>query len=253
MSEESTEDLFNRTSQRWRRIEPVLLTDFTSQSFLLSWCEPIANLDVLDLGCGEGYVTRLLKRRGAATVVGLDSSAAMVNQAWNQEADDQLGIIYHQGDATDLSRFYDGSFDLIVAVFLLDYADRAQCRAILREVARVLRSGGQFVFAVPHPILPFTRVEPPCFYSVPPGTGYFSGRDQVFDGEISRRDGEGVPVRCVHKTFSDYFDLLRDAGFTRLPDVAELRVTEEIAAIDPDWFRPILDQPLHLALRAEIP
>ena len=42
--------------------------------------------DVLDVACGEGFYSRLIRQRGAAKVVGVDLSAGMVELARKQEA-----------------------------------------------------------------------------------------------------------------------------------------------------------------------
>ncbi len=245
----STRDLYDERSQDWRRSEPILLSDFTARPFLLQWCEPVRGLDVLDLGCGEGYFARKLKQRGAGRIHGIDVSPAMVQAAAEREAEEGLGIEYGTGDATDLTRFGGASFDLVVAVFLFNYLGIAQTRHTMREVRRVLRPGGRFVFAVPHPSLAFLRDKTPPFYFDPGDRGYFSGRDVQFEGAIWRRDGKSVPVRSVHKTLEDYFEALAEAGFTRMPRLAELHATAEHLAFDPAWFGPLRDQPLHLAFQ----
>ena len=48
-------------------------------------------------------------------------------------------------------------------VFLFNYLDRMQTQRTMREIYRVLRPGGRFIFAVPHPSLPFLRPEAPPF------------------------------------------------------------------------------------------
>ena len=53
----------------------------------------------LDLACGEGHYTRLLRKLGADPVVGVDLSPAMIDLARAQEAADPLGIRYGVGDA----------------------------------------------------------------------------------------------------------------------------------------------------------
>lgn len=247
----STEILYDRASREWARKEPVLLSDYTARPFLMDWCEPIKELDVLDLGCGEGYFARNLKIRGARSIHGIDLSSQMIVQAREEESRERLGITYRTGDATDLHHLADELFDRVVAVFLFNYLDREQTLRAMQGVARVLRPGGRFVFAVPHPGLPFSREESPPFYFSPGGHGYFSGRDQLFEGEIYRRDGVAVPVRCVHKTLTDYFRCLRDAGFTAMPEVEELCVVQEMVTLDPAFFGPLVDQPLHLAFRVE--
>ncbi len=250
LTPESTAALYDGSAGQWQRAEPILLSDFTARPFLLDWCEPVRGARVLDLGCGEGYVGRQILERGADSVTGMDISAEMIENARAQiptDAGDSL--TYSVGSATDLAHFADDSFDLVVCVFLFNYLERAEMTATMKEVVRVLRPGGRFVFAVPHPTLAFVRPEEQPFYFSRVGRGYFEGRDALFEGEIWRRDGVGVRVRCVHKTFDDYFTALRAAGFTTLPEVKELHATEEHMAFDPAFFEPLRETPLHLAFK----
>jgi len=243
----STETLYDQASQDWRRSEPTLLSDFTARPFLLEWCEPVAGLNVLDLGCGEGYFARGLKRRGAASILGIELSEEMVRNAQQREAEEQLGIEYRVGDASRLDDIADESIDLCVAVFLFNYVDLERTRHTMAEVYRALKPGGRFVFAVPHPSLAFLGDKVAPFYFDPEGKGYYSGRDCQFEGRIWRRDGKSVPVRSVHKTVEDYMTGLADAGFERMPRIAELRATDEHLAEAPEWFGPLADKPLHMA------
>lgn len=250
---ESTAAIYDSAADRWRRTEPILLSDFTARPFLVEWCEPVRGARVLDLGCGEGYVSRKLVERGAASVHGIDVSTEMIERARAQEEGSgrPVRIDFQSGDAADLAHLEGDSFDLVTAVFLFNYLDRDATTRTMTEVARVLRPGGTFVFAVPHPSLAFLRPEERPFYFSRGDHGYFSGRDVQFEGEIWRRDGESVRVRCVHKTFDDYFRALRAAGFRTLPEVHELHATDEHLAFDPDFFEPLRDQPLHVAFKLE--
>jgi 2-polyprenyl-3-methyl-5-hydroxy-6-metoxy-1,4-benzoquinol methylase len=54
---------------------------------------------VLDVACGEGFYTRMLRQRGAARVTGVDLSPAMIDLARLQEAQHELGIEYVVGNA----------------------------------------------------------------------------------------------------------------------------------------------------------
>src|SRR6185369_10959043 len=75
---------------------------------------------VLDVACGEGFYTRLIRQRGAARVVGVDLSKGMVELARKQETAHRLGIEYVQGDAMALDM--PEQFDVVVAAYLLNYA-----------------------------------------------------------------------------------------------------------------------------------
>jgi len=247
----STQELYNRSSGDWTRNEPVLLSDYTARPFLLDWCSPVAGKDILDLGCGEGYFARNLKKRGAGTIHAMDISEEMVSRAAQQEEANPMGIAYSTGNANDLGRFSDASFDLVVAVFLFNYLTTQESLETMTEVFRVLRPGGRFVFSVPHPSLAFIREEEPPFYFSRGGAGYFSGRNRLFEGKIWRRDGQGVAVRCVHKTVEDYFTCLKSAGYKTMPEVKELGVDDEMIKIDPRFFTPLNEQPLHMAISVE--
>lgn len=99
---------------------------------------------VVDVACGDGYYTRLLRARGASRARGVDLSERMIELARVQEAERPLGIAYDVGDAKDLQLAAD--HDVAVAAYLLNYArDAAELRAMCRGLARCLKPGGRFV------------------------------------------------------------------------------------------------------------
>ena len=77
----STEEVYNSASPQWARKEKLLLSDFTARPYVLDRLAPLSGLRVLDLGCGEGYVARKIVDAGAASVLGIDLSAGMIEQA----------------------------------------------------------------------------------------------------------------------------------------------------------------------------
>ena len=239
--------LYDHTATNWARHQPSSLSDYTARPQVLALCEPLAGKDVLDLGCGEGYCSRMLSQRGAS-VTGLDLSPGMIDLARQAEQAQPLGIRYDTADATrvDLGT---ASMDLVVAVFLFNYLDVDQMRRTMANVHRMLRPGGHFVFAVPHPAFAFMRPAAPPFYFDVGQAGYFSQRNTSFAGKIWKRDGSALDVQLVHKTLGDYFDGLRLAGFATMPSVTELTVTPEMVDLDPAFFGPLFDYPLHLAIK----
>ncbi|MBU7586152.1 MAG: methyltransferase domain-containing protein [Nostoc sp. TH1S01] len=248
-SKNSTINLYNHTASEWVRRQPLSLSDFTARPIVLEMCEPLNQLQVLDLGCGEGYCTRELSRRGAAQVYGIDVSQKMIEAARLQELENPVGIKYEVGCATNLQQFGDEEFDLVVAVFLFNYLTIAQTQECMTEIARILRPDGRFIFSIPHPCFPYMREPGYPFYFQVEGTGYFSKRDQLFPGQIWKRDGSWLNVQLIHKTLEDYFNCLRMASFNTMPIIKELRVTSEHIALDESFFSPLLDLPLHLAIQ----
>lgn len=109
---------------------------------------------VLDVACGEGFYTRMLKQRGAARVTGVDLSAGMIDLARQQEATHQQGIEYVVADARQY--IPTEKYDLVVAAYLLNYAqNRQELQAMCDGIARCLKPGGRFMTVNCSSSLPF--------------------------------------------------------------------------------------------------
>lgn len=113
----------------------------------------LTGLSVLDLACGDGMGTRLLRRWGAARVVGVDISAQMIALARQREDEEPMGIEYRVADAATLGKI--GSFDRVSAAYLLHYAEsREQLLQMMRTVYDNLEPGRQLVASITNPLLP---------------------------------------------------------------------------------------------------
>jgi SAM-dependent methyltransferase len=133
----------------------------------------------LDLACGEGYYTRLLRRLGAEPVVGVDMSQAMIDLARAQEVAEPLGIRYRVGDARAVDEH--PRADLVFAAYLLNYAkDYAELLAMCEAIARNLEPGGRFVTVNNDPDDPPENFE----------TGQAYGYSKRLEGPLE----EGAPI-----------------------------------------------------------
>ena len=105
----------------------------------------ISGKSVIDLACGTGFYTRMLKKMGASRVVGVDVSEEMLNVARQQEAENPLGIRYMTSDVVALIEEI-GRFDIVLAVYLLNYADSDETlRAMLQKTHDLLAPNGQLI------------------------------------------------------------------------------------------------------------
>lgn len=130
-------ELYRSSKQHpWRRyVEAYTLLELVGDP---------AGKAVLDMACGDGFYTRLLKHHGAAKVVGIDLSERMIALAREDEARRPLGVGYLVGDAKDLDGA--GPYDLVTAAYLLNYAHSAEeLTEICRAIVRALKPGCRFV------------------------------------------------------------------------------------------------------------
>ncbi|WHI49717.1 class I SAM-dependent methyltransferase [Microbulbifer sp. MLAF003] len=248
----STESIYNDQAENWLRSEKILLSDYTARPIVLQELGSVTGQHLLDVGCGEGYVSRIILDAGAASVFGVDSSSEMISQAKSVAA--ELGLhkaIYEVSDAVTFNRYPRTQFDQVIAIFLFNYLTVKEMTQVMTNVKSLLSPNGIFIFTVPHPCLPFMRNQSPPFYFKFGDKNYFEGVDVTFEGRIWRRDGITVPVRCVHKTFTHYFEALQSAGFKKMPSIRELAVTEEHLTLDPEFFGPLKGYPLHLLFKVQ--
>jgi ubiquinone/menaquinone biosynthesis C-methylase UbiE len=107
----------------------------------------ISGLNGLDIGCGEGYNTRLAAKKGAK-LTAIDISEAFIKHARETELRDPLGIDYKIANGTELP-FPDDNFDFAIATMSL--MDMANNERAITEAHRVIKPGGFFQFSIIHP------------------------------------------------------------------------------------------------------
>jgi ubiquinone/menaquinone biosynthesis C-methylase UbiE len=103
---------------------------------------------ILDLGCGNGYLSRKFAREGGK-VTAIDSSAGMLKNARARDSEKLLSIKYLQLDSAHLVTLKDDTFDIVFAnMTLMDVED---AEGAICESSRVLKKGGRFIASISHP------------------------------------------------------------------------------------------------------
>jgi SAM-dependent methyltransferase len=171
----------------------------------------VAGQDLLDAGCGEGYLSRILAAR-CARVTGVDLSPRLVELAATKAAPGE--ITYRVGDLSEPHPELAGRFDAVASYFVLN--DVEDHRGFARTLGDALRPGGRAVLGSYDYVM--RRGRGSAYFTT--GVAYPCGLSSV-----------GVPVSFYHHTLPEYLDAFLAAGLrpTKLVDVDHPRVAERRA------------------------
>jgi SAM-dependent methyltransferase len=200
----------------------------------------VAGLDTLELGCGTGYVSSWLARRGARAV-GLDNSRRQLAAArsFQREFGVEFPLIHANAEEVPLAG---ASFDLAIS----EYGASLWCDPYrwVPEAARLLRPGGRLVFLVNGTLLMLCMNE----------ASEVAATDRMLRPYFGmhRFEWTGDPGVEFHLGYGDWIRLLRRSGF-EVEDLVEVRPPEGATSRYPfvtlDWSRRWPSEEIWIARR----
>lgn len=191
----------------------------------------MAGMDAIELGCGTGYVSYWMTRRGAQ-VTAIDISAEQLETARALGAEYGADITFLEGNA-EKTGLPDGSFDFAIS----EYGASIWCppETWLREAWRLLRTGGRLVFLGNHPL---SLICSPLDGS-PAEARLHRPYRGLWGADWTKVEFEPSGV-CFNLTHSGWMDLFAEIGFG-VTRYQELYAPEEAlgtrAAIPADWAK----------------
>jgi 2-polyprenyl-3-methyl-5-hydroxy-6-metoxy-1,4-benzoquinol methylase len=114
---------------------------------ILGMLDSVEGKHILDAGCGEGFLSRLMAEQGAC-VTAVDYSVRPLEIAAERTADG-LRIDYIPANLESLDMLDDNAFDIVVSCVVIQ--DVLDYQAALKEMYHVLRPGGTCILAMLHP------------------------------------------------------------------------------------------------------
>jgi ubiquinone/menaquinone biosynthesis C-methylase UbiE len=150
MNHKEIRTYWNANAAVWTRLARAgydVYRDYLNTPAFFELLPDLGGLSGLDIGCGEGYNTRLLAKRGAR-VTAIDIAEVFIQHATQSEEQEPLGIDYRVASAVELP-FGDATFDF--AVGFMSFMDIPETDRVLTEAYRVLKPGGFLQFSIEHP------------------------------------------------------------------------------------------------------
>ncbi|GAA1552705.1 hypothetical protein GCM10009827_086770 [Dactylosporangium maewongense] len=229
--------------QRWGTMPRTLLEqmahdgDFAKRHLinpvLLHMLGDVAGRRVLDAGCGNGYLSRMLAGRGARTV-GVEPGQSLFDFAVEQETVAPQGIRYIQADLCALPDL-GAPFDAVVASMVLPAIP--DWTGAMQACVHALKPGGLFVFTVNHP----------CFEQL--WTAWRDHGEYRTHRYLAEYEIPGPSGANFHRTLSTYLNQLTSLG-CHLTEIAEPGLAPDVASDGPDGIDAYVHLPNFLIVAA---
>lgn len=214
-------EFWNRVADDWDvqvRDEGDSNRILNSDPVLWDFAGDVTGLNVLDAGCGTGYLARKLRDRGA-NVIGVDLSEEMIAIARAKGPEMDLRV----ESCSDLGSIQDGSIDMVIANYVL--MDTPDLQGTMQTFNRVLKDDGIVVVVFSHPCFPQGRAA-----ACADGKGMqYQWKSSYFEQQKCVDPPWGhftSDFIWFHRPLSDYWKAFKAAGFN-VVDLEEPRITEE--------------------------
>jgi len=177
---------------------------------LLRWLHDLKGKKVIDVGCGQGFFSRVMAEKGAM-VTGVDSAGPLLQIAKKEGKN----IKYVKADVHDLSFAKAGEFDMALCVLSLQNMENL--KGALAEISRVTKPGGKLIAVLNHPAF---RIPQSSSWGFDDGKGiqyrridsYLSSAKTKIDMYPSRKEKK-VYTYSFHHSIQDYAKALSASSF----------------------------------------
>ena len=187
---------------------------------LLERVGSVRGLTVLDAGCGEGIVARLLAE-GGAQVVAVDVAARLIELAQAQDTQGQVTYLVH--DLSQPLSEYQGAFDVVVSNLVIN--DVPDYQGFVATLGSVTKAHGRVVLSLNNPYSALIREKVENYFDSGKTTLYNMAKD-------------GVAVYYFHRTLEEYITAFREAGFV-LHGLQDVQVPQVVADNLPERYKQL--------------
>ena len=203
----------------------------------------IKKKSVIDLGCGEGFFTRILAKMKPQKIVGVDISQELIKLAKSRETIDRLGIKYITKDVLKFGN-YSKQFDVVTSVYLFNYAKTKEELFKMCSIAnQLLKKDGVFSIITLNPaIRPNKHVEYERRISNMSGASIFKNGDRVkFETHEKRK--KPFEFICYYWSKGVYEECLHKAGLKTIKWVRPIISEEAREKFGEKFWRKFMDNP----------
>ncbi|MHA1718034.1 MAG: class I SAM-dependent methyltransferase [Promethearchaeota archaeon] len=201
------------------------ITEYILLPAVLNELNDAKGKSVLDVGCGTGYFSEILYRKGAH-VIGLDSSEKMIEIAKTRNPE----IKYVNGEAENLSeyiKYINKKFDYVIIVMFFCCVDnRSNFEKIFNEVKKVLKENGKIIIIDYHP-KGYKNLDTFLLKHKFPENFNYLNSPQKFKVELRNKKDKLLKFSDFHWKLEDYKEIAKKLNL-QIEKIKELKSNQDL-------------------------
>lgn len=215
-------DAYEQLAEAFARLAPAKAENaYIEQPAMRKAVGNVKGLKIFELGCGPGILAEYLIHEGAK-VVGFDVSPKMIELAKDRNKKNATFFVADGAKPLPLSDSSNAQFDMAVSSLAIDYIK--DWSVPLKEVHRLLRPGGKFIFTIQHPLGSWNWYRPECAFGV-----------QYVEAAWKGFSDEPVVMPDYYRSFEEVINPLIAANF-KILKVEDLKPIDALRTLDPYKF-----------------
>jgi len=200
----------------------------------------IKNKIVLDVGCGSGIFTNELLKFKPKKIVGCDLSNGLIDIAKKEYSN----INFYACDAKK-THFKKQEFEIVTSSLMCHYFD--DLVPLFKEINRILKPNGYFVFSMHHPVMEITG-KLVINNKIDKKNSIF--REYFKEGLYKWKLGSEMKnMIAYHHTFETIFNSLNKSGFV-VENLFETKALNELKKINKKEYNRVMKRPSFLVIKA---
>lgn len=198
---------------------------------------------ILDLGCGDGCMSRYFVEQGTKSVIGIDVSTNMINEAKKHNCQNIEYFVMPMEEISSLK----GKFDIVYSSLAFHYIE--DFSKLIYDISNKLKKNGYLVFSQEHPIATCIKMPKDGTKHIDiDGKRYYLVSDYNSDGE-RKIDWNIDGVIKYHRSISTLFNTIIQNNFV-IEEVQEAKPSKEAIKLVPK-YQYQNDRPYFIFIRAK--
>lgn len=208
---EAIAKMYNESAKAWDRDKSMTESDRVVKPAMIAIAAGGRDLQgkALDVGCGEGFFTRMLAPH-MDYVHAVDLSENLISIARRKDAERPRNIEYHVGNMVNLCFLRDDLFVLATSAFSYHYVPFEHTGLFFKELNRVLQKAGRVVIGG---VDAWVRWDYEKEVDPSRTSTYYGDEGKVFRQVLEGADGRKMPVMYVHRTEETNQRAMLNSGF----------------------------------------